>query len=110
MLENKFSVRPGDSFAQALINRLQDEGDMLARKVGQTHCFHHPCCNTLDMGLPFLGKTMRGSALPGLAKPHCTVPTKLMLHNHCPSLLVARGPLSGAIKPNLVPPPCMIYI
>jgi hypothetical protein len=33
LLENKFSVRPGDPFAQALINRLQDEGDMLARKV-----------------------------------------------------------------------------
>ena len=34
LLENKFSVRPGDPYAQALINRLQDEGDMLARKVG----------------------------------------------------------------------------
>lgn len=33
-MENKFSVRPGDPFAQALINKLQDEGDMLARKVG----------------------------------------------------------------------------
>ncbi|GIL88327.1 hypothetical protein Vretimale_15075 [Volvox reticuliferus] len=33
LLENKFSVRPGDPFAQALINRLQDEGDMLARKI-----------------------------------------------------------------------------
>jgi hypothetical protein len=33
LLENKFSVRPGDPYAQALINRLQDEGDMLARKV-----------------------------------------------------------------------------
>jgi coiled-coil domain-containing protein 63/114 len=32
-LENKFSVRPGDPYAQALINRLQDEGDMLARKL-----------------------------------------------------------------------------
>lgn len=37
LLENKFSVRPGDPFAQALINRLQDEGDMLARKVGKLH-------------------------------------------------------------------------
>jgi hypothetical protein len=35
LLENKFSVRPGDPYAQALINRLQDEGDMLARKVGE---------------------------------------------------------------------------
>ena len=35
LLENKFSVRPGDPYAQALINRLQDEGDMLARKVGR---------------------------------------------------------------------------
>jgi hypothetical protein len=34
LLENKFSVRPGDPHAQALINRLQDEGDMLARQVG----------------------------------------------------------------------------
>mmetsp|Transcript_9222 Transcript_9222/g.19727 ORF Transcript_9222/g.19727 Transcript_9222/m.19727 type:complete len:546 (+) Transcript_9222:205-1842(+) len=33
LLENKFSVRPGDPFSQALINRLQDEGDMLARKI-----------------------------------------------------------------------------
>lgn len=33
LLENKFSVRPGDPYAQALINRLQDEGDMLARKI-----------------------------------------------------------------------------
>jgi hypothetical protein len=33
LLENKFSVRPGDPYAQALINRLQDEGDMLARKL-----------------------------------------------------------------------------
>ncbi|PNH02947.1 Coiled-coil domain-containing protein 63, partial [Tetrabaena socialis] len=33
LLENKFSVRPGDPFAQALINRLQDEGDLLARKI-----------------------------------------------------------------------------
>ncbi|MEW5300173.1 MAG: hypothetical protein WDW36_003122 [Sanguina aurantia] len=33
LLENKFSVRPGDPFAQALINKLQDEGDMLARKL-----------------------------------------------------------------------------
>lgn len=35
LLENKFSVRPGDPYAQALINRLQDEGDMLARKVSR---------------------------------------------------------------------------
>jgi hypothetical protein len=34
LLENKFSVRPGDPYAQALINQLQDEGDNLARKVG----------------------------------------------------------------------------
>lgn len=27
-------MRPGDPFAQALINSLQDEGDNLARKVG----------------------------------------------------------------------------
>lgn len=33
LLENKFSVKPGDPYAQTLINRLQDEGDMLARKV-----------------------------------------------------------------------------
>lgn len=33
LLENKFSVRPGDAYAQALINSLQDEGDNLARKV-----------------------------------------------------------------------------
>ncbi|GFH19369.1 uncharacterized protein HaLaN_16308 [Haematococcus lacustris] len=33
LLENKFSVRPGDPFAQALINNLQDEGDNLARKI-----------------------------------------------------------------------------
>mmetsp|Transcript_19123 Transcript_19123/g.34605 ORF Transcript_19123/g.34605 Transcript_19123/m.34605 type:complete len:509 (-) Transcript_19123:223-1749(-) len=33
LLENKFSVRPGDPFAQALINKLQDEGDSLARKL-----------------------------------------------------------------------------
>ena len=33
LLENKFSIRPGDANAQALINRLQDEGDMLARQV-----------------------------------------------------------------------------
>lgn len=33
VLENKFSVRPGDPYAQALINRLQDEGDLLARKI-----------------------------------------------------------------------------
>lgn len=39
LLENKFSVRPGDPFAQALINRLQDEGDMLARKVSAAGCF-----------------------------------------------------------------------
>jgi hypothetical protein len=35
LLENKFSVRPGDPYAQALINQLQDEGDNLARKVGK---------------------------------------------------------------------------
>ncbi len=33
LLENKFSVRPGDACAQSLINSLQDEGDNLARKV-----------------------------------------------------------------------------
>lgn len=33
LLENKFSVRPGDAYAQALINSLQDEGDNLARKI-----------------------------------------------------------------------------
>jgi len=33
LLENKFSVRPGDSYAQSLINNLQDEGDNLARKI-----------------------------------------------------------------------------
>eukprot|EP00798_Chlamydomonas_sp_ICE-L_P015696 gene15696-21805_t len=33
VLENKFSVRPSDPYAQALINRLQDEGDFLARKI-----------------------------------------------------------------------------
>lgn len=33
LLENKFSVRPGDPYAQVLINKLQDEGDLLARKI-----------------------------------------------------------------------------
>jgi hypothetical protein len=33
LLENKFSLRPGDAYSQSLINSLQDEGDNLARKV-----------------------------------------------------------------------------
>jgi hypothetical protein len=43
LMENKFSVRPGDPFAQQLINRLQDEGDMLARKVRRQPYTGHTC-------------------------------------------------------------------
>ena len=52
LMENKFSVRPGDPFAQQLINRLQDEGDMLARKVRRAACVGAPACRT--QGWPFI--------------------------------------------------------
>uniref|UniRef100_A0A7S0RLG2 ODAD1 central coiled coil region domain-containing protein n=1 Tax=Chlamydomonas leiostraca TaxID=1034604 RepID=A0A7S0RLG2_9CHLO len=54
LLENKFSVRPGDPFAQSLINSLQDEGDNLARKI----VLEMRKTRMLDQQLGFMGESL----------------------------------------------------
>ncbi len=65
LLENKFSVRPGDPYAQALINRLQDEGDMLARKVGVSAPFRGMDLPRSNLFFPLLSSCSR------CARPRC---------------------------------------
>lgn len=54
LLENKFSVRPGDPYAQVLINKLQDEGDLLARKI----VLEMRKCRMLEQQLGEIGTTL----------------------------------------------------
>lgn len=89
LLENKFSLRPGDAYSQSLINSLQDEGDNLARKVSPSWCAVARKCS----GLPACSAVARTSivtpkgcdALPTAALCSCMhhISTLMRYHRLC---------------------------